>query len=151
MVDLHPQHVGSLVDALGDLYYLDPDAVREAVRARSSFNLIHLETVLKLDVFVLKPRPFDQGAFGRGITDTLAGPGGISRNFRVESAEDVVLHKLDWYRLGNETSERQWLDVVGVLRVQAGATDTVYLQHWADKLGVRDLLDRALAQADTDE
>ena len=63
--------------------------------------------------------------------------------FYVTSAEDIVLHKLCWYRDGGEVSERQWQDVIGVLRVQEGHLDMEYLYKWASELDVRDLLERA--------
>jgi len=47
------------------------------------------------------------------------------------SAEDTVLSKLEWYRLGGETSDRQWRDLLNVLKVQGERIDTVYLRHWA--------------------
>jgi hypothetical protein len=62
---------------------------------------------------------------------------------RFASAEDTVLHKLAWYRLGNEVSDRQWNDAIAVLNVQAAALDLEYLEHWAHRLGVLDLLQRA--------
>jgi hypothetical protein len=64
----------------------------------------------------------------------------------VASPEDTILAKLEWVRRGGETSERQWWDVVGVLRVTAGA-DRDYLGKWASALGVADLLERAIAAA----
>jgi len=60
--------------------------------------------------------------------------------------EDVILHKLYWYRLGGEVSERQWNDVLGVLRVQGEALDLAYMQRWAGPLGVADLLDQAVGE-----
>jgi hypothetical protein len=63
------------------------------------------------------------------------------------SAEDTVLAKLDWYRQGGCVSDRQWRDVLGVLKVQAGALDHLYLAHWAGELGVTQLLHRALDEA----
>ena len=61
----------------------------------------------------------------------------------VHTPEDIVLFKLRWYRLGNETSDRQWRDVVSVLKARAGALDDEYLDQWAENLGVADLLARA--------
>jgi len=55
----------------------------------------------------------------------------------------VILFKLRWYRLGNEASDQQWSDVLGVMKVQAGRLDDAYLDYWAAALNVRDLLDRA--------
>jgi hypothetical protein len=66
----------------------------------------------------------------------------------VASAEDTLLAKLEWYRMGGEVSERQWRDVLGVLKVQAGGLDLEYLRRWARELGVDDLLERALAQSE---
>lgn len=145
VAELREEHVAGLVERLGTDYYLSEDAIREAVHAHSSFNLIHLATMLKIDIFVWKARPFDQEAFRRrrdesvdladaGVTLTLPAP------------EDIILAKLEWFRLGNEVSERQWSDILGVVKVQATALDLPYLRHWADELGVRDLLERALSE-----
>jgi hypothetical protein len=62
------------------------------------------------------------------------------------SAEDTLLHKLVWYKLGNQVADRQWSDVVGVVKVQAASLDRAYLEFWASSLGVSDLLGRALQQ-----
>jgi hypothetical protein len=66
--------------------------------------------------------------------------------FPVASPEDIVLAKLEWFRLGDETSERQWSDVVGILKVTENA-DRGYLNRWAAAMGLSDLLERALADA----
>ena len=101
--------------------------------------------MFKIDVFVSKGRPFDQEAASRArpqaIDEAEDGP-----LFPVASAEDVVLAKLEWFRLGGETSERQWWDVIGVLRVAEDA-DRAYLRRWAAALSLTDLLERALADA----
>jgi len=69
------------------------------------------------------------------------------RDVYIKSAEDTVLRKLAWYKLGGGVSERQWTDVLGVLKVQGKRLDTAYMHKWADALGVRDLLDRAQMDA----
>jgi hypothetical protein len=126
---------------------VDENAALDAVERQSSFNLIHLGTMLKVDVFVLKSRVYDQNAFQRKRKDRLnLDPEGDS--FFFASPEDVVLNKLEWYRLGRELSERQWTDVLGVLKVQRGAVDIPYMQHWAGILGITDLLERAFQEAD---
>jgi hypothetical protein len=100
--------------------------------------------MFKIDVFVSKGRPFDRSAADRARRQTI----GLSadRQFFVASGEDTVLAKLEWFRLGGETSERQWWDIVGVLKVD-GDVDSAYLRRWAATLGVEDLLDRALQAA----
>ncbi len=65
----------------------------------------------------------------------------------VKSAEDTVLRKLEWYRIGRGVSDRQWNDILGVLRVQGASLDTDYLEYWAAELEVADLLERARSEA----
>ncbi len=145
VADLREGHVAGFVGAIQDGFYVDPDAVRDAVCRRASFNVIHLATMLKVDVFVLKPDPLSRSAMARRRRLDL--PGTPPAAIEVASPEDIVLQKLHWYRLGEGVSERQWRDVLGVLRVQAGRLDEEYLRRWAPGLGVADLLARALVEA----
>ena len=142
---LESDHVDSLVDRLASAYYIPVDRLRSAVAARSSCNFIHLATMFKIDVFVSKGRPFDRQAAERARPQAIDEAPDAPR-FPVASPEDTVLAKLEWFRLGGETSERQWWDVVGILKVTEDA-DRPYLRRWADSLGVADLLERALADA----
>lgn len=145
VADLLPEHVEPLIAALGDAFYLDADTVRSAVRNRGSFNLIHLQSMFKVDVFVHKGRPFDRVQFERRqLTQLSVDP---PRTAYLCSPEDTVLAKLAWYRLGGEVSDRQWRDILGVLRVQEGRLDLAHLRQWAEELAVSDLLARALHQA----
>jgi hypothetical protein len=146
VAEIGSEQVGELLRQLEATYYLSEDAIREAIRYRSSFNLIHLATMLKVDVFIPKARAFDQVAASRVRHDTLEDVAG-AQVFNFAAPEDIVLAKLEWYRAGGETSERQWGDILGVLKVQATALDLAYLQRWAADLGVADLLKRALDDA----
>jgi hypothetical protein len=101
--------------------------------------------MFKIDVFVARGREFDRQAAERALPQLIDDSPGASA-FRVASPEDTILAKLEWFRRGGETSERQWWDVVGVLRVTADA-DREYLRRWAPALGVADLLERAIAAA----
>lgn len=138
-------HADALIARLTPAYYVPVDRLRWAVEARASFNLIHLTTMFKIDVFVSKGRPFDREAAARARAQAIDEAPDAPR-FPVASPEDTVLAKLERFRLGGETSERQWWDVVGVLKVTPDV-DRAYLWHWAASLGVADLLDRALADA----
>ena len=100
---------------------------------------------MKVDCF-LPDRPYDDVALNRARVETLVDEPG-ARTFRVATPEDVVLAKLVWYRLGDETSEAQWADILGVIRVQCRSLDSAYLEQWATELEVSDLLERALASA----
>ena len=143
---LEPGHVDALVQRLAAAYYIPVDRLRSAVAARTSCNLIHLATMFKIDVFVSKGRPFDRQAAERARPQALDETPHAAR-FPVASPEDTVLAKLEWFRLGGEISERQWWDVVGILRVSEDA-DRIYLRRWAASLGVSDLLERALVDAE---
>lgn len=142
---LQASHVAPLVAALGAAYYVSEERVRDAVLRRGSCNLIHLETMLKVDLFVAKERPFERRALERAREETLAGS--ASTPIRLASAEDVVLAKLEWYRRGNEASTRQWGDVLGVFAASGPALDRGYLEQGAAELGVADLLARAIHEA----
>jgi hypothetical protein len=69
---------------------------------------------------------------------------GAEQPVNLASPEDVLLNKLMWYELGNRVSDQQWRDALGIIRVQAGALDMVYLRRWASELKVGDLLETAL-------
>jgi hypothetical protein len=139
------QHVEPLAERLSADYYVDGDMIRDAIRRTSSFNVIHLATMMKVDVFIVKSRPFDRVAFARVTTAPLDAN---ERSFPLTTAEDIVLHKLEWFLLGGGMSERQWHDVLGVLQVQAANLDRAYLDRWATDLGVADLLARAFREAE---
>ncbi len=142
---LQPEHVAPLVEQLGAAFYADEAMIREAIARRSSFNLIHLDSMFKVDVFVTSGRPFERAQFDRRVLQTLAQE--PPRTAYVATAEDIILAKLEWYRQGGERSERQWRDVIGVIQVQGEALDLTYLRHWAVRLGVADLLERALNES----
>jgi sugar/nucleoside kinase (ribokinase family) len=146
VADLAGSQVSRFVAALEEDYYLDGDAVREAVERRASFNLIHLATMVKVDVFVLKDRPYDIEAFSRMRAEVLEEDEG-ARAFFLASAEDTILNKLEWYEMGGRVADRQWRDVIGVLKVQWGRLDLDYLRRWARTLGLLDLLERAIGEA----
>jgi len=146
VADLHAEHVEALARALGDDFYANGEAMRQAVLERGSFNLVHMQTMFKVDVFVARPRAFDRSQLERRQLHQLSQdqPG----QAYVASPEDIVLAKLEWYRLGGETSDRQWRDVLGVLKVQADRLDREYMQRTAVELGIDDLLRQAFAAVD---
>jgi hypothetical protein len=145
--ELRPEHVAPLVGALTRDFYVSEPRVREAVAARRSFNVIHLATMMKVDVFVSRQRPFERELFDR-LTPEFLDVAGTSAPHPVPRAEDVILLKLEWFRAGGEVSDRQWGDVLGVIKVAGQGLDRAHLSRWADELGVADLLERAFADAD---
>ena len=147
VAELEPVHVSRLVAALHHAYFVDDSRVRAAIATKRSFNLIHLASMFKVDVFVSRGRPFDASAFAR-VRHERFGQQPEDPGIPLASAEDVLLAKLEWFRRGGETSERQWEDVKGLVRVGAGVLDVVYLRQWAALIGVSDLLDRVLHASD---
>ena len=147
VAELQPDHAAALVAALGEAFYVPDEAtLRQAIARRGSFNLIHLATMFKVDVFVPQARPFDRQQLARRIGERVGS--GSEERLWVLSAEDVILAKLEWFRRGGEASERQWRDVLGVVRAQGAALDVAYLRQWGAALGVDDLVERALAAAE---
>jgi hypothetical protein len=146
VADLRPEHVRPLVDDLQAAYYVDEGSVRDALQRRASFNVIHLQTMIKVDVCIPQGRAFDRAEAQRVRQETLD-DAPDARTFALTAPEDVILRKLEGYRAGGEVSERQWHDLLGVLKVQARALDLAYLRRWATTLSVADLLDRALDDA----
>ena len=135
---------GSLASALHGTARstLDTDLVAD-MRPEQVDPLV--EMLQKVDVFIAKPRRFDQMQLRRRRLEVVSTE--PERRAYVATAEDIVLAKLEWYRQGGEVSDRQWRDILGVLKVQAGRLDSDYLQKWAAELNVADLLQRALKES----
>lgn len=125
--------------SFSDDYYVSLPMIQDALRRRSSFNIIHWPSGFKVDLFVRKDRTYDASVLARRRLHPLT----EGKSLTLVSPEDVILLKLEWYRLGGSTSERQLEDVRGVFQMQAGKLDQAYLDHWAADLGVGDLLQRA--------
>lgn len=144
VVDLSAGHIERLIARLEGDFYADRDAAADAVARRSSFNAIHLATGFKVDFFVKGDGEFDELELDRSqLTQIVAEP---PRTALVKSAEDTVLRKLQWYRKGGEVSDRQWRDVLGILMAIGDGLDDEYLDTWARKLEVGDLLERVRKQ-----
>ncbi|MCZ2113366.1 MAG: hypothetical protein LC131_05975 [Anaerolineae bacterium] len=145
VADLLPEHIPLLVAALSEQFYADGEMMRNAIEREGSFNLIHYDTAFKVDIFISKERPFSRTQLERReLTAITADP---DRTIYITTPEDTILAKLEWYRLGGEASDRQWRDILGVLKTRAGDLDLGYMRRWAAELEVEDLLERALREA----
>jgi hypothetical protein len=148
VADLSQRQATSLVQALGREWYVSAEAVDDAVARGTSFNAIHLPSGVKVDVFIVGADAFDAHRVASGRSERLGeAPGAV---LRVDTAEHTVLRKLEWFRRGGERSDRQWRDVIGVLRVQRDRLDHGELAAWAERLGVADLVARAQREAGTE-
>lgn len=145
---LRDVHHAGFVAALRDAFYLDPDTIRRAIERRTSFNVIHLATMFKVDVFVASDNAAASLELERGRSFVVASD--PERTLRMASAEDTIAHKLYWYALGDEVADRQWSDAIGVLKVAGDQLDHAYLRRRATLLGVDGLLARALEELERD-
>jgi len=146
IASIKQRHIEPLKDELEGQYYIDADMILKAIRSSSSFNLIHLDTTIKIDVFISKGDVYEREVFKRKRKDTLdeEAPGS---EFYFSSPEDTILNKLQWYDMGERSSERQWLDIIGILKVQNALLDKDYLSKWAKKLQLLELLEKAYQEA----
>ncbi|KAA3644219.1 MAG: hypothetical protein DWQ07_19110 [Chloroflexi bacterium] len=142
---MRPEHTQAFLNALQDEFFLDEEMIANATEQGTSFNIIHRNTMFKVDVFIPPPDPFQQSQFER--TQQLSFSLERERSANFASPEDIILSKLDWYRSGGEISERQWRDVLGVIKTRSVDLDKEYLTRWAHELKVHDLLARALGEA----
>ena len=145
IADLREEHASQLLTSLEADHYVDEASIRDAVRHRSSFNLVHFGTGLKIDVFVPAESDYQAGVRARRVSEPI-GHAGDSRRLWVASAEDTVLAKLAWYRRGGGASERQWRDVQGIIELRGPELDVVYLRRWASVLGIANLLEQTLVE-----
>ena len=146
VVDPGLDDVNALVRRLGQEYYIDADSAADAIRHRTMFNLVHLATMLTIDLYVLPDREYGRASFARRRREQIFQTQPASRVFEY-TPEDTLLHKLEWYEAGGRVSERQWGNVVGLLKVQAAAIDSSYLRDWASRLQIGDLLEAAIREA----
>ena len=136
VIDANEATVLRLVRLLEPEFYVSEDAAREAVRLRRMFNAIHLDTGFKIDLVIMKARPFSAEELRRRERGPLAG-----RQVDFATAEDTVLSKLEWAKMAD--SDRQYGDAAAIIQVQGQRLDWSYLEQWAASLGLDDVLRRA--------
>jgi hypothetical protein len=142
---LRSQHITPLVKALEAAFYIDADMIQEAIQHGSSFNVIHLDTMFKIDIFVLQDDPASREEMTRRELYKVSEES--EQGLFLATAEDIILRKLYRFQLGGGSSERQWNDVLGVLQVQKEKLDYPYLQRGAIHMGVATLLEQAIKDA----
>ena len=144
VAELTLDHVKAIVDKLSEDYYVDDQAVRRAIVTERAFNAIHLESMFKVDVHISRDS-FTNKEMERRLPEKIL-PASDTIVY-IATAEDTVVAKLHWFRKGKEVSEKQWSDVLGIIKVQQDRLDYAYMRDWSEELGVRDLLDRAIGEA----
>jgi len=148
VADIRPGQATPLADRLEADFFVDLHALHSAVAGRHHPNFIHRDSMFKVDIYPLPADDFHASELARRLRAPFSEDG--SRGAYIASAEDTILSKLDWYRRGDEVSERQWRDVLGIFKVQADRLDLAYMRLWGEVLGVTDLVERALFAAAID-
>jgi hypothetical protein len=138
---IEPDQAQPLSSALGPDWYADPEQIRDSISAGRPFNVIHIPTSQKIDIFPAADA-FQLLQLQRATRETLDFLGEVGQ-YPVATAEDILLAKLQWYRDGGEVSDRQWADITGIVATNA-SLDIDYLNAWATRLGVNRLLAKAL-------
>jgi len=132
---------------LKDEFYVSEEAMQQALSCCGSFNIVHFETAFKIDLFLLGPSEFEQQLLVRSRMVRLGETPESDLCF--VSPEDVILLKLRRLSESDAFEESQWGDILGVLAIQGRALDFARLTEDARILGVEDLLERAIAEAQT--
>ena len=144
VADLAQTDIKKIVALLSPDFYIDEEMAKGAVGGKSSFNIIDKEEFFKIDIFV------------KGIDELSCIEMERRISFKVDDAdeqplfvcspEDIIVHKLFWYKLGEGVSERQWNDAINVIKVQRNCLDYEYLRRTSRARGVLDLLEKALME-----
>ena len=147
IAELETSHILPFITDLQDKFYVDADMIEEAIKRKSSFNIIHLETMFKVDIFISKKDKRSHEEMNRRQEYDL------EANYKlfVASPEDIILAKLYWYKLGGEISDKQWNDIQGVFQVQKETLNISYLNDKAKEMKLLNLLFNALKEASVDE
>jgi hypothetical protein len=138
------QQADLLAHALGRDWYADRDQMRQAIEAGRAFNIIYIPRSQKIDIFPATTE-FHGAQLSRATKVPLSFLE-IDEEYPVASAEDILLAKLQWYRAGGEVSDRQWHDITDLLAVNQDL-NFEYINDWAARLRVEDLLAKALADS----
>lgn len=138
VAELKSKDVVKFVDSASKTFFADIEHVTNAVAAQKSFNLIHIETIIKVDIFTR----IDSLQIEQLKRSTPVEIPGIDLPVKIASAEDIIISKLVWYQKGGRVSERQWRDIQGVLAINGSAIDRSYIFQWCEQLEISDLAEK---------
>lgn len=126
---LEERHVPGLMEAFPSAdYYVSEDMIREAIRRRLQFNIIHPSSGLKVDIIVCKDTEFDRSRFSR-IRRVKPADSYVAS---FAAPEDIIVMKMQYYR--DVGSEKHLRDITGILKISADDVDKAYIAHWARRL-----------------
>lgn len=143
VIQIEPMDITRLSNVLEqEGFYCPPSSIEDIQIGRGrTLSITHTETILNADIVVSQNTNFDQSKMERRQLVEVD----ENTSIWLASPEDIVLAKLLWGR--QSQSEKQWRDVLGVLKVQEENLDYGYLNLWSEDLGLSELLDQALQEA----
>ncbi len=140
IVEIDMSGIERIYEAFREDFYVSKEAMEEAVRYRSMFNIIHNETLTKIDFWMLEDTAFDRERFSRRVGEELRG---VPVYF--SSPEDMIIVKLDWFK--QTEIHKHYEDALGIVLVQQDSLDIEYVRQWCAKRSSGELLDRLVAEA----
>jgi len=140
IIDSTEEQLANFLKLLGDAYYVSNDAVLEALKQSTMFNIIDVENAWKADLIIRKKTDFYTEEFHRKRKEKLLG-----KDLYILSPEDTILSKLEWAK--NSSSEQQFRDALCVAIIQYDHLDRDYLYKWAKELKVENSLEQLLGKA----
>lgn len=139
VVTISGEEVKNLYSKFKDLFYIDEESIKEAIREKSMFNIIHNETLDKIDFWLLKDNEFDKVRFSRRRKEEIKG-----KAVFISSPEDLILTKLDWYKKSD--LQKHYNDVLGIFEVQTGKLDLDYIRKWAEVLFLIEIVEEIIKE-----
>jgi hypothetical protein len=136
IVKINAEQAKKLSNSFGQEYYVSLDSILDALASHGHFNIIQSEAGVKVDFYVLQDDPFSQSEFSRKCREAFD----QTKEAVFVSAEDVILKKLEWFKLGQ--SQKHLEDIKGILKISGTKLDCQYINEWASKLGVQETWNR---------
>lgn len=144
VADIRIAQVNTIIENLKPSFFVDEDMIKKAVMNRETFNIIDKEYLFKIDVFMYGADEFSDKEMERRVLFQV--PDSPDQRIYLCSPEDIIAHKLYWYKLGNFISERQWNDAANVIKVQNEKLDFKYLKEICIHWDVIDLLEKLIKE-----
>ncbi len=126
--------VDKMVAAFSGYYYIDREMIKQSIKTQTMFNIVHNESVIKVDFIVKKRDRYRELEFSRRKRIEIDGI-----KVDVVSKEDLILSKLVWIK--DMRSELQVNDVKNLCKSNY---DSNYIEHWADRLSIKQLFDEVV-------
>lgn len=127
VVQISLDDADKVVSLFQDEFYVALEGIIDAVKHGTMFNLIHPETGIKIDCWMLKHKEYDELSFSRKRREII-----FDQKMYISSPEDLIITKLDWYK--KSETQKHYEDVVGIFEIQEGKLDIDYIKKWAAHL-----------------